>query len=405
MRSRPARLTLSALAWIALGAAAFFTVHLQQQIDHRHATLRAFESAARDASDALDDAQAGQQAYVALGQDPHEWMPKVATYLHAAASSIDTLRASALSQAAGPSLLDASTAMTQIGTIDRRLRQHLAADEPHAAAEAVFSEATDTISSAVSNIDAAIGAEQQAADDFEARQRRAQVYALAGAAGFAALILLMLGIASPAARAEAQADEAAEPEASADADESLSGLSQRVPTADASAAQAAEQSAHALTTVAALCTEFGRVRDAAQLKALLEQTARVMNARGLIVWLGNTAGADLRPVLAHGYSDATLARIPTVARSADNAAAAAYRTGEVQIVKSRPGASQGAVVAPLLAADGCIGALTAEIRERGEELETTRALALILAAQLSGVLASAADAASATDADVRTAAG
>ena len=62
MRSRPARLTLSALAWIALGAAAFFTFDIQQQIDTRRSALRVFESTARDAADALDDAQAGQQA-------------------------------------------------------------------------------------------------------------------------------------------------------------------------------------------------------------------------------------------------------------------------------------------------------------------------------------------------------
>ena len=60
MRSRPARLTLSALAWIALGAAAFFTFDIQQQIDTRRSALRAFESTARDATDALDDAQAGE---------------------------------------------------------------------------------------------------------------------------------------------------------------------------------------------------------------------------------------------------------------------------------------------------------------------------------------------------------
>ena len=99
---------MSALAWIALGAAAFFTFDTQQQIDHRRSALRAFESTARDASDALDDAQAGQQAYVAAGQEPRDWLPKVATFLQTASSSIDSLRASAQSPAAGPALLDAS---------------------------------------------------------------------------------------------------------------------------------------------------------------------------------------------------------------------------------------------------------------------------------------------------------
>ena len=397
MRSRPAKLTLSALAWIAFGAAAFFTVTVQQQIDHRRTALRSFESTARDAADALDDVQAGQQAYVAVGQDASEWVAKVATYLQTATTSIDTLRSTALSGTAGPVLLDASTSLTQLATIDRTVREHLASEDNRAAADAVFSEATDAISSAVSNVEAAIEAEQQAADAFETTQRRTQVYALGGVAGLVAIILALLGFAPSAAAREADG-EGVVPESGAFAALAHEAVFDRTPieppVLETAHAGSADDS---LNTLAALCTEFGRVRDAGQLKGLLEQAAGVMHARGLIVWLGSTTGADLRPVLAHGYADATLARIPTVARSADNAAATAYRTGEVQIVKSRPGASQGAVVAPLLVADGCIGALTAEIRDHGEESETTRALARILAAQLAGVLAAAADAG--TDAD------
>jgi hypothetical protein len=75
-----------------------------------------------------------------------------------------------------------------------------------------------------------------------------------------------------------------------------------------------------------------------------------------------------------------------IMRSADNAAAAAYRTGQMQIVLARPGESNGAVVAPLLSTDGCIGALSAEIRGGGESSESVQALAAIFAAQLAGVL-------------------
>ncbi|MEQ1731353.1 MAG: GAF domain-containing protein [Vicinamibacterales bacterium] len=402
MRSRPAKLTLSALAWIALGAAAFFTVTVQQQIDHRRTALRAFESTARDAADALDDVQAGQQAYVAVGQDASDWVAKVAAYLQTATTSIDTLRSTALSGTAGPVLLDASTSLTQLSTIDRAVREHMASEDNQAAADAVFSEATDAVSSAVSNVEAAIDAEQQSADAFETTQRRAQVYALGGVAGLVAIILAMLGFAPSAAARDV------EPEGVVLESGSLSELAHeavfdRTPVEPPMRASDAGRSTdESLNTLAALCTEFGRVRDAGQLKGLLEQAARVMNARGLIVWLGSTTGGDLRPVLAHGYADATLARIPTVARSADNAAATAYRTGDVQVVKSRPGAAQGAVVAPLLVADGCIGALTAEIRDRGEESATTRALAQILAAQLAGVLAAAADSATGVDTDAGT---
>lgn len=396
MRSRPARLSLSALAWVALGAAAFFTFHAQQQIDERRTAFRAFASSARDASDALTDTQAGQQAYVALGQEPREWTAKVATYLQTAGTSIDALRASARSSAAGPSLLDASTAMARIGDIDKRLRQQLAAREHQAAAEAVFSEAADAIAGAASNLSTAIGAEQQAADDFEAGTRRAQVLALGGAAGLSALILALLGLVSPVVRVFAADVSAvdADTRASADTADPFPDLAHSVHREAPTDPPVAAQPADVLKTIADICTEFGRVGDAAQLKGLLEQAASLMNARGLIVWLGSAEGADLRPVLAYGYSDATLARIPPLARASDNVAAQAYRTGDVQIVNARPGASQGVVVAPLLGPSGCIGALTAEIRERGEESATTRALALIVAAQLSGVLATAAEGAS-----------
>jgi len=402
-------MTLSAFAWIALGAAAFFTFDTQQQIDDRRSALRAFESTARDASDALDDAQAGQQAYVATGQEPRDWLPKVATFLQTASSSIDSLRSSAQSPASGPALLDASTAMTVIGNVDRRVRQQLADDDVQGAADAVFSEAADAISSAVSNIGTAIAAEQQAGDAFETWQRRVQLYALGGAAGFAALVLAVLGLAAPTR--SATSDDVEESAEQASAAGSLASLAHEtvldkgliappvVPPATP------VPSAHALSAIANICTGFGRVREAAQLKDLLEQAAETMNARGLIVWLGNSRGADLRPVLAHGYSDSTLARIPAVARSADNAAAAAYRSGELQIVKSRPGASQGAIVAPLMSADGCIGALTAEIRDQAESSEMTRALSLILASQLAGVLASAAENPTTASSETRTAAG
>ena len=58
----------------------------------------------------------------------------------------------------------------------------------------------------------------------------------------------------------------------------------------------------------------------------------------------------------------------------------------MQIVLAHPGESNGAVVAPLLSTDGCIGALSAEIRGGGESSESVQALAAIFAAQLAGVL-------------------
>ena len=122
------------------------------------------------------------------------------------------------------------------------------------------------------------------------------------------------------------------------------------------------------------------------LTALLGRVAALMDASGVIVWVGNAAGADLQASAAHGYTPQVLARIPTVPRSADNAAAAAYRLGRMQVVASRPGSSSGAVVAPLVSVDGTIGALSAEIRDGGETSASVQALATIFAAQLAGIL-------------------
>jgi hypothetical protein len=130
-----------------------------------------------------------------------------------------------------------------------------------------------------------------------------------------------------------------------------------------------------------------------------------MDASGLVVWLGNVGGADLRPVLAHGYPSGTLAQMPAVPRTADNAAAAAYRSGRFQIVMARPGASSGAVVAPLLSPEGCIGALAVEMKGGSETSDSVQALAAIFAAQLTGVLASSVPAEEHNASVTRTAAG
>jgi hypothetical protein len=142
-----------------------------------------------------------------------------------------------------------------------------------------------------------------------------------------------------------------------------------------------------LKAAADLATDFGRVRDADELGRLLERAAEIIDASGLIVWMGDTTGGDLRAVLSHGYAPEVLARMPSVPRSADNAAATAYRTGAMQIVPQRPGTKAGAIVAPILAAEGCIGALAGEINDGGEGSEAVQAVSTIVAAHLASALA------------------
>src|SRR5262245_62027759 len=69
-----------------------------------------------------------------------------------------------------------------------------------------------------------------------------------------------------------------------------------------------------------------------------------------------------------------------------------HRTGTLQVVASQPGSrAKGAVVAPVLSADGCVGVLSVEIREGGEASASVQSLAAIFAAQLAGIVASTVD--------------
>src|SRR5260370_26667818 len=101
MRSRAASLTLCAVAWTVSGAAAFFLIQIEQQISQRREAFRAFDQRAREATGALADMRAAQQAYVAAGQGVAFWMPKVAALLADVAPDVDRLRASAASAEAG----------------------------------------------------------------------------------------------------------------------------------------------------------------------------------------------------------------------------------------------------------------------------------------------------------------
>ena len=143
-----------------------------------------------------------------------------------------------------------------------------------------------------------------------------------------------------------------------------------------------------LSAAAQLCTSLGRVLDARDVAPLLGDAAKILDAVGLIVWSWEPRARALEPAVAHGYSDAMLARFPRVRRDSDNAIAAAFRSAETRIVNSA-GQATGAVVVPLMAPRGCVGVLALELRHGGEQSESVRAMATIMAAQLANVVGSA----------------
>ena len=140
-----------------------------------------------------------------------------------------------------------------------------------------------------------------------------------------------------------------------------------------------------LLAVAHLCTELGRVYETREAGPLLQRAACLLDAVGVIVWAWDAQSAELRPALAHGYSDKVLAQLPKVRREADNATAAAFRSTQTCIVNGSDLAS-GAVTVPLMTSGGCVGVFAAELRHGGEQREPLRALATIFAAQLATLI-------------------
>lgn len=142
-----------------------------------------------------------------------------------------------------------------------------------------------------------------------------------------------------------------------------------------------------LSVAAPLCTRLGRGLNVCEVAPVLEDAARILDAVGLMVWAWDARATALRLSLAHGYSDAVPARLPTVPRDAENAVAAAFRSADVCVVNGGNGLT-GAVVVPLMAPRGCVGVLALEFRHGGEQRESVRAFASILAAQLVTLLGS-----------------
>jgi hypothetical protein len=141
-----------------------------------------------------------------------------------------------------------------------------------------------------------------------------------------------------------------------------------------------------LSAVARLCTALGRVLSMRDAVPLLADASRTIGAVGVLVWRWESRAAVLRPSIGHGYSDAVLAHLPDVARDADNAVAASFRGAETCVVSGGE-ETTGAVAIPLMAATGCIGVLALEFRNGGEQLESVRAVATVLAAQLAHLVA------------------
>lgn len=395
MRRKLLRTTLLVIflgASVASGSHAFLT---GRQIAESRRAAQAFDAHAWALALSLADLRAAQQAYVAIGQDRAYWMADVAERIEDVTAGLSDLSAESTLPAAGDALAEATSLVAILERMDALARDHAEAGEDVMASDLIFADGLELSRSAADHVERARLAEREARADALGAQEQSQMLASGATLGAGVLFALLLSP-LPAARSSAGGvptrpdDQAAEDPTSTlaegrlfldlDADGSK-GTAGTEPDSGQSATPAPDW-----RLAADLCTDLGRSANAAELPPLLARAAQLLNASCIIVWVRDGTGSALRPAIAHGYPPAALARLGTIPCDGDNAVAAAYRDGQMQVV---PGDDEapGAIVAPLASSEDRPGVLSLEVNDRWETSDSVQSTATIIAAQLATLCA------------------
>lgn len=422
MKSRGVRGLIVILALSAQAAAGFAVWQYEQRIAVGRSAADTFERDARQAVITLIELGAAQQAYVAEGQPADAWLARAATLVEALHSKLAALHLAAASVEAQGALESGIEAFATFSQSDARARDYVKSGQRLSASDVIFADGASGLGKVVNAIDTARGQESVARAVAEANDRGRELAAL-GAAIFATLLALVLLVPIPrAAVAEAGGEAEAAPRETVGlglADDAEGVVLRAKPIAPRAAPGKAMRAAPALamtlaeegpigpaksdaalaatkmpdlTAVADLCSSLARVQDSRELQGLLERAAKTLDAIGVIVWMPGGPQDTLHPALSHGYAPAALSRMGTIHPAAGNATADAFRTKTAMVVPA-DALARGAVVAPLITADGCSGVMAAELREGVATTEQIRAVATILAAQFATLLTPAASAA------------
>jgi hypothetical protein len=379
MQSRLTRGLLVVIA-IAIGAAGTF---LLKDTDNKMTAQRAAADTLRDRARTLaailSDVRAGQAAYVAQGQSGAFWMSHVTQLMPNLEQETFEFGAALRAPAAQTAFEPAAAAIENFQKLDNRVQDHVRDGNPLLAADLIFSDGLEATGTARTQINAALAAELKLRQSELAELRANQLTVMEGTAGGVLLVILLLGLTGADGRTR-QPDTA----------EQLRSLMARQPVQPPKPLPPPVKPSN-LNTAAALCSDLARVLEPNQLPRLLERTAKIIDASGMIVWTADSTGRELRPVISFGYTDSVMARMRSISRDAANAVAAAYRSSAMRTVNA-DGTASGALVLPLVTSEGCIGVLSAEMKGGSERDESSQALATIFAAQLATLVAAPAPA-------------
>lgn len=384
MRKRGVSLLLVLTLVIAAGALVQ-DFRFDRSISGERARALAIERDLAEVSTSLARLRAAQAAYVAAGQGPDFWMTRATDLAGEIGGAIGNLRESSTNNGALPRYAAAEAALAEFNKLDARAREFVRSDQKLFASDLVFMDSLQATERIETELEAA-----RAAEIGESDRRAAQLSRLRLAMHAAALAgLVVLGVAM---RPVANGTEARPPAATTlqmlrDLPPPVknSQPAAPVPTPPAVIIQPGIKPAN-LSAAAELCVDLARVVDAHDLPALVQRTASILEAKGVVIWVADSAGALLRPSVTHGYPDRIVAKLGPLQIDGDNVTSLAFRSMQPQLVGGTSPADAGAVAVPLITHSGCVGVLAAETRPNRTGQDVLP-LARIIAAQFASIVA------------------
>ena len=347
---------------------------LDEQRESKEATIDRLKSS-------ISTIASTQQAYAENRRRDVASFTHVSVLVNRITTDAAGLRAAATSGASNERLEEFWTALSALMAAESRAREQFAGGDEGAAAETMLASAHEH----VTRLNSTLRAFREAEVEIYRSARAASTWRSAAVLGVSALLwtagLVMFAVIPWRATNRVTSVDASAP---VYRNASTAFLGSDVMRAETAPQAVAAPPSIDLAAAARLTTELSTLSDQAALPGLLSRAAEVLDARGVVIWMG--AGSELFAAAAHGYDPAVLQRIKPIARSADNATAAAWRTSQLRTVPADSG-GHGAIVAPMLGPGGCVGVLAAETRSGREQDEATQSVATIVASQLASVLA------------------
>ena len=368
--------------------------------DFRFDSLLARERASAAAIDrelasiivSIADLRAAQAGYVATGQAPAAWMTRATEAFDRVTRGLEARKAAAPNADALAKYEAALKAVANLGSIDNRVRESIGQEDRLHAGDLIFIDAQQTADAAQSELMVARAAEEQAATQRTSRLSMMRLGMNGLAIVFITIIALYFGrslsiLRNAPAASTAQMIKDLPPPVKGTATLNLS-APQPVPAAAPAAPTPAPLVPRpvSLSAAAELCVDLARLVDGRDVPGLLERTAILLDAKGIMIWAVDTGGALFRPSMCHGYSEKILTRLRPLQVDGDNVTSLAFRSMQAQSMPGTAAAESGAIAVPLITGSGCVGVLAAEVRP-GKPHPDLLPIARIVAAQFSTLVA------------------